>query len=144
MIKKLLGMLVTILLVGLISMASSQTGLAVSAGAVIQVTTSLDQIVDDDDCSLREAIQAANLNQAFAGCPAGSGQDTIMLPSGSYALSIQGQGEDQGLIGDLDIREPLTILGAGIDLTNIDGKLMDRIFHVVPQNIRISWGVGRY
>ena len=109
-----------------------------TSGTLISVTTNQDVIADDGDCSLREAVQAANLDQSYFGCPAGSGTDTILLPIGTYALSAQGQGEDQGLIGDLDITDSLTILGDGIDVTTIDGMYKDRIFHVIPEDIQVK------
>jgi hypothetical protein len=66
---------------------------------------------------LREAITAANTNAAFGGCPAGSmGADTISLAAGTYTLSIANVGgvnEDNNATGDLDVRESLTIQGAG-------------------------------
>src|SRR5262245_66061947 len=38
------------------------------------------------DCTLGEAIQAANTEAAVDGCNAGSGTDTIILPAGTYTL----------------------------------------------------------
>ncbi len=51
---------------------------------------------DPGDCSLREAILAANSSV---------GVDTIDLPAGTYSLSITGNGENGNLTGDLDISE---------------------------------------
>lgn len=135
-----LRMLMIMVLLGLISLVPSRTGLAVPDGTTINVTTSLDQIANDGLCSLREAIQAANLDQAYGGCSAGSGLDTILLPAGDYPITLQGTSEDQGLTGDLDITASLNILGGGIDQTSIDGMLNDRIFHVIQQNIQVSIG----
>ena len=45
--------------------------------AGITVTTAADTAADDSECSLREAIQAANSDSAVGGCAAGSGDDTI-------------------------------------------------------------------
>jgi uncharacterized repeat protein (TIGR01451 family) len=36
------------------------------------------------ECSLRQAINSANTHQAHFGCPAGTGDDTIVLPPGDY------------------------------------------------------------
>ena len=66
--------------------------------------------VCDTDCSLREAIGAAN---ALAGA------DTITVPAGTYTLSIAGTGEDANATGDLDISDDLTINGT--TFTIIDG-----------------------
>lgn len=47
--------------------------------ADIAVTTAIDVDFDDPDCSLREAIVAANDDVAYHGCPAGSGPDRILF-----------------------------------------------------------------
>jgi CSLREA domain-containing protein len=72
-------------------------------------------------CTLRAAIQEAN---------ALVGADTIILPAGTYALTIPGTGEDQSATGDLDITEALTINGAGANSTIVDGGALDHVFHV--------------
>ncbi|MEO8673050.1 MAG: Calx-beta domain-containing protein [Tahibacter sp.] len=59
------------------------------------------------DCSLREAIGAAN---------AAAGADSIVLPAGTYQLTISntsGVNEDNNAQGDLDVNAALTITGAG-------------------------------
>ena len=76
-------------------------------------------------CTLRAAIMEAN---AF------SGADTIVLPEGTYVLSISGTGEDAAATGDLDITSDLTIQGTGMDSTIIDGGRLDRVIHVVTPN----------
>ena len=45
--------------------------------ATITVDSTADQINGDGDCSLREAIRAANLNTAQDGCAAGSSAGTV-------------------------------------------------------------------
>ena len=98
--------------------------------------------------TLREAIMFANGNAATDGTQT---QDTIMLPEGTYLLTIEGADETfeasgdpmveptvtnapDASIGDLDITESLIIEGAGSDLTLIqwdDGAATkDRIFHI--------------
>jgi len=77
-----------------------------------------------DDCSLRGAIIAANT---------APGADTITVPEGTYSLTLVGAGEANSATGDLDIKEGLTIEGAGVASTIVDGGgatgLQDRIFH---------------
>jgi CSLREA domain-containing protein len=75
----------------------------------------------DSDCSLREAVLAAN---------AGSGSDTIVVPAGHYRLTIPGPGEDAGTGGDLDLTKSVTISGAGARSTVIDAVGGDRVFDV--------------
>ena len=86
----------------------------------------------DADCSLREAISAAN------GRP---GQDSVVLGSGSYRLSIPTDrddsedgriDEDGNLRGDLDIRDALLLRGKGGGATVIDAAGIDRAIEVLP------------
>jgi len=58
----------------------------------LTVTTTADETVDDGNCSLREAIQAANTNAAVDACPAGDAvsSDTISFAvSGTVTLTAQ-------------------------------------------------------
>ena len=73
------------------------------AGAGITVTTTDDELNSDGDCSLREAIQAANTNAAVDACNPHIGAETITVPAGTYTLSIAGANEDANATGDLDI-----------------------------------------
>jgi large repetitive protein len=74
-------------------------------------------------CTLRAAIQEAN---ALAGA------DSIILPRGSFLLTIAGRDEDAAATGDLDITDDLTIAGAGEQWTTIGGYGNDRVFDVHP------------
>ena len=104
--------------------------------SIITVNTTDDELNADGDCSLREAIRAANTDSMVDTCTGGSGPDDIMFDAivvpGTFALSISGTGEDAALTGDLDITEDLTITGAGAASTVIDGGALDRVFHVTP------------
>jgi hypothetical protein len=71
-------------------------------------------------CTQRAAIQEAN---ALASA------DTIVLPAGTYLLSLAGTAEDAAATGDLDIAGELAINGAGADVTIIDGNQLDRVVH---------------
>jgi hypothetical protein len=85
-------------------------------------TSSINNLVANDGgdgISLREAIIAAN-GTAFG--------DTVVLGSGTYALSLTGGGE---LLGDLDILHDTEIIGAANGTTIVDATaLNDRAFHV--------------
>jgi len=74
----------------------------------------------DADCSLREAIEAAN---AAAGA--------VMVPAGTYTLSRAGSNEAGNVTGDLDIRNDMGIYGAGMGQTVIDANSIDRVMDVV-------------
>jgi CSLREA domain-containing protein len=98
---------------------------------LITVNTFKDEMAVDGNCSLREAIRAANLDTQVDACPAGSGADTVYLPAGVYTLKITGAGEDNGLKGDLDIFSDLTVTGSGEGATIVDGGGLDRVFHII-------------
>ncbi len=122
---------------GVLALALFVQGQAASA-TTITVTTTSDELTVDGNCSLREAITAANTDTAVDACPAGSGADTITLPTGTYTLSIPGVGEDANATGDLDITADLTISGAGAATTIVDGGRLDRVFHILAGTVAIS------
>jgi CSLREA domain-containing protein len=103
-------------------------------------TTDTNDGVCNTDCSLREAIVAAN---------ALTGPHTINVPAGTYTLTIAGAGEEDTATGDLDISEDITITGAGAATTIINGGGIDRVFDIDPydnsptvtlQNLTITGG----
>jgi CSLREA domain-containing protein len=106
--------------------------------ASIAVNVTNDELNGDADCSLREAIQAANTDSAVSGCVAGSGADTITVPPGTYRLRRVGAGEDGNATGDLDVLQDLTIRGAGGFLTVIDGNATDRELHVLAGTVVVE------
>jgi len=73
--------------------------------ATITVTTTTDESNNDGDCSLREAIRAANQNAARDACAAGesAATDTVVLDGGAtYVLTLAGT-ENAAASGDLDL-----------------------------------------
>src|SRR3990172_7789904 len=94
--------------------ASSDVALA----ATITVNTFTDELDADGDCSLREAVVAANTDTAVDACAAGSGADTINLQTGNYALMLAGS-EDAAANGDLDLIGTVTIVGANTTVKTI-------------------------
>lgn len=117
-------------------------------GPVQAATITVDTVDDEfdiltggnDQCSLREAIAAANSDGGADSCSAGSGDDRIVfapaLRGRTVVLDIDGAGEDDGLTGDLDIDDPdgetLTISGPTASDPGsiiIDGNDTDRVFH---------------
>jgi CSLREA domain-containing protein len=65
----------------------------------------------DPDCSLREAIDAANTNP---------GADDVPVPAGTYLLTL----------GQLVVSDDLSIAGAGQADTILDGNASDRVFEI--------------
>ncbi|MDQ3759591.1 MAG: CSLREA domain-containing protein [Actinomycetota bacterium] len=88
---------------------------AVAGAATIKVDTTSDELNSDGDCSLREAVQAANTNSSVDGCVKGQGaqRDTVALKPKNYELTIPSTNEDSNANGDLDVAPggPLTIRG---------------------------------
>ncbi len=82
-----------------------------------------------DDCSLREAIIAAN---------ASAGPDSVTLPTGTYRLTLHGADEDACATGDLDVTDTLEITGAYSSTTIIDGDGADRVFDVRSSFLALS------
>jgi CSLREA domain-containing protein/MYXO-CTERM domain-containing protein len=90
-----------------------------AAGAVFTVTKTSDgnDGLCDADCSLREAVQAANLVPG----------STVLVPAGHYRLTrpppdrtLNNPGDGSG--GNLLVNAPMTITGAGRDRTIIDAR----------------------
>src|SRR5262245_54094081 len=75
-----------------------------SAGAAtITPNVTADQFGSDAaHCALREAVQATNVDGPFGGCAAGTGDDVISLPRGTYRLTIPGD-DISNAAGDLDL-----------------------------------------
>ncbi len=128
---------VIVLVVGMVAV---QPVPAVEAAYVNSVD---DVVADDGQCTLREAITAANTNTASGSsqgeCSAGiagpSSPDMIGLGPGTYTLSIEGYYDDANVSGDLDVTERLIISGAGADRTIIDADGIDRVIQVHGVNL---------
>jgi CSLREA domain-containing protein len=98
----------------------------VARATTITVTSPADSNLPNDPlCSLREAVDAANTNAAFGGCPAGdpTARDTIVLSATTYPFAI---------LHPLEIGPggPVTIAGQGTASTTI--SVIGRGFTVDP------------
>lgn len=102
--------------------------LALAAGpipaATIVVNSDSDADIDDANCSLREAIIAANVDIAYHGCAAGSGADQVTFALGPSATIV---GSVSGLP---TITGSLTLVGPGADQLTIDGADLQPLFLV--------------
>jgi len=74
----------------------------------------------DADCSLRDAVVAANAHD---------GEDVILLHAGIYLLSVGGT-ENGAATGDLDVEGDLVVVGDGAATTTVDGNGAFRLFEV--------------
>lgn len=91
------------------------------------------------DCSLRAAIQQANATPGF---------DTVQVPEGGYLLNLDGaDGEDAAARGDLDIREPMALIGTaaagsamGVQITGArfaSGSHGDRLIDIDTGSLQV-------
>jgi CSLREA domain-containing protein len=78
------------------------------------------------DCSLREAVIAANTQP---------GADVILLPGGTYPLTLAGRGENYAATGDLDLREGVIISATGAAPAVMDAGAIDRAADVITGTI---------
>jgi CSLREA domain-containing protein len=117
-------LLTTMLALGLIFSAPR-----VAWAATITVTTTDDELNADGDCSLREAVAAANNDMATDACPAGNGADSITVPAGTYGFTTA---------AELLITEDLTIVGAGRGATIIDANGLSRAVYINVSQVTIS------
>src|SRR4051794_6336037 len=63
-------------------------GRAASAATGITVTTTADDLAVNGNCTLREALKAADTHAKVDKCPASSGTPTVTVPAGTYQLSL--------------------------------------------------------
>ena len=77
--------------------------------------------VCDADCSLREAIVRTTSTPG----------STVVIPAGTYDLTLVGNNEDISDTGDLDITTDTTVIGAGARTTIVRDQNGDRIFDVL-------------
>ncbi|MCP4542662.1 MAG: DUF11 domain-containing protein [Chloroflexi bacterium] len=126
-----LGLTLTLATLGMLA-----TPIVLADGFTVTKTQDSADGVCGADCSLREAISAANANAQ---------DDTITLLAGTYVLTITGTGEDSNATGDLDITssDALTITGAGAGQTIINANGIDRVLHIHTGTVVIS-GVTIY
>ncbi|MEO8456248.1 MAG: right-handed parallel beta-helix repeat-containing protein [Chloroflexota bacterium] len=103
------------------------------AGRTIFTVTREDDVAGDtcalDDCSLRQAVSAAN---------AASGPASVVIPAGTYHLTIPGTSEEDNLKGDLDTTGEILIQGAGQTQTTIDAGHIDQIIQAHSGSIEID------
>lgn len=117
------------------ALAAGTLGFARAAqAATITVNTTTDEYNTGVSCSLREAIQAANNDAAFGGCPAGSGADTITFGvNGTFLITLSpGPDENANAAGDFDLLSSMTIQGNGAANTIVDAGSTDRVFDISP------------
>ncbi len=71
-----------------------------------------------EQCTLRAAVETAD---------AVVGADVILVPAGTYLLTLEGTGDNAG---DLDIQTDMAIRGAGANVTVIQSAVADRVVQI--------------
>lgn len=113
---------------------------APATAAQFTVTRMDDPIPDEScpqDCSLREAVLAAN---------ARPGPDEVVLPTvpfepqnNIYRMRIVGADEEAGATGDLDVTDDLTLIGETPESAVIDAEgLGDRVLHAIDASLNLT------
>jgi CSLREA domain-containing protein len=105
---------------------------AVSA-ATIRVNTFEDELNEDGDCSLREAITSANRRLKTDACVIGTGRDLIVLPGGTYTLRTIDNDTDgpNGLPSILRTMSISAAAGSTAIIQRADDAPLFRILHTV-------------
>jgi CSLREA domain-containing protein len=105
--------------------------LAVPAGAATFKPTRKDDPVPNGcrphNCSLREAISAANRDD---------GRDRVLLGRGRYRMELPDNGNDDNGNGDFDVLNSTLIAGSGPKKTIVDGQGIDRVFSFLTFDAR--------
>lgn len=131
-----------LVVIGVAALAASLPGVAVAGGGTTYTVTRTDDPIPDAcapaDCSLREAVLAANLTDNF---------DGIELSPAEYVLTITGPGD--ALQGDLDITHFVEIYSENGEATiNGNGTVTgDRVFQIhneetTLRNVGVTGGVA--
>lgn len=128
-----------------VSLRGIGVGLAVTAlvaagsasAAVITVSSTADDTVDNGNCTLREAILSANFDFGYDQCVEGMGYDVVLVPAGIYTLTKTGE-DDIGVYGDLDILTDMAVTGVGQDATVVDGNGTDRVFDIFNADVDLK------
>jgi hypothetical protein len=126
-------------------------GQGLASAATITVTTNNPNIIADGQCSLIEAIVNANSDAAtHADCAAGSGADTIVLPTGTHKLTnVNNSTYYYGPTGLPLITSPITIQGNGATIVRRGGAAFRLIAvessgNLTLQNVNLKGGNSDY
>jgi hypothetical protein len=138
MLKKIFSRAALSMILLLLAMLPVGQVFAAQAGVTFTVNSTLDQPDDltspgtchtaANTCTLRAAVMQANRTNGVGA--------TIIIPAGTYPLTIPFTGSDGEEMGDLNLTTPgsgfptITITGAGDGVTIIDANLQYRVFHV--------------
>lgn len=112
------------LLLALLAAATTAPFATAQSLAAIVVTTADDELNTDGDCSLREAVAAANADTSVDACAAGTGADIITFDAALAGMAIPAT--------DLMITSDVTVDGSATSGLALDGRRLGRIADVGP------------
>lgn len=106
--------------------------------ATITVTTTAQSPGAAGDCTLGEAITAANTDAAVDACSAGSGSDTIILPAGTYTYTVADNPLDPLFVHTAlpAVTSDIVVQGAGASTTILERSTAAPLFRI----LRVSAG----
>ncbi len=107
------------LIFSLLALAVAGAPFAAQA-ATINVTAGAVDTTVNGNCSLIEAIESANTDTAVDACTAGSGADVIVIPAGTYTLTVVASMTAAGASGLPSITSDITLQGADAATTIIE------------------------
>ncbi|WP_412061418.1 beta strand repeat-containing protein [Rubrivirga sp. IMCC45206] len=116
-----------------LALGATVLGAGAASAATITVNTLDDERNADGDCSLREAVEAADTDAAVDACTAGSGSDTIVFdPVLALGTIVLGQEA-------ITVDEDLTIDGDdGVGRITLSGSDLYRVFIVDSASLTLT------
>lgn len=96
------------------------------------VVTTTSSSVGTEQCSLRDAIRAANTDAPSGGCRAGNGHDTIQLPAYATINLFEVDNNATGANGLPSVTTPITIQGNHSTITRGSAAPEFRLFRIGP------------
>ena len=101
------------------------------------VNTTLDTVAANLQTG-KDASGHVSLRSAIMAADARGGSNKIVVPAGTFTLSIAPTGNDDVTSGDLNITGNLTITGKGVGKTIIDGNNLDRVFDIESGKVTMT------
>ncbi len=105
--------------------------------STFRVNTTLDTVAVDLKTG-KDAAGHVSLRSAIMAADAQGGTNKIILPAGTFLLTLAGANEDNDATGDLDIKANVSIKGRGAGNTVIDGNNLDRVIQVLSGKVSIT------
>ena len=126
----------------IITLAVFLVSLTLARAATINVNSTAQEVTQvsptgivNGNCTLGEAILAANSDSAVDGCTAGAGDDTIILPAGTYTLTVAASFGDLGeAIGLPLVTSNIIVEGQGASTTFIERSGAAPDFRIFEQS----------